>query len=118
MNQFRLFTIYATRLIRKGYVGFAFWPFIFLRNRECATESTLNHERIHLHQQREMLLIPFYIWYLTEYLVRRFQYDSWREAYFNISFEREAFSNECDMGYLERRRFWGWTAFLMSSSPR
>ncbi len=112
MIQFRPFTIYANWLIRKGYVGFAFWPFIFLRNRECASERILNHERIHLHQQREMLVIPFYIWYFTEYIIRRFQCDSWREAYFNISFEREAFDNENEMGYLGRRRFWGWREYL------
>lgn len=104
--------IYANWMIRKGYVGFAFWPFIFLRNRTTASESTMNHERIHLRQQREMLVIPFYIWYFIEYLLRRFQYSSWKEAYFNISFEREAFSNESNLVYLEKRKFWAWTKWL------
>ncbi|NND94116.1 MAG: hypothetical protein HKN45_04575 [Flavobacteriales bacterium] len=104
--------IYAGRLIRSGYSGFAFWPFIFLRNSSNATPIILNHERIHLRQQLELLVIPFYLFYFTEYLIRRIQYPTWRKAYENISFEREAFSKEGDSSYLRNRKFWAWTSFL------
>ena len=49
------------------------------------------HEKIHIAQQKEMLVIPFYLWYFIEWLVRLFKKGN---AYQNISFEREAYVNE------------------------
>jgi len=64
----------------------------------------VNHERIHTAQQRELLFIPFYIFYLIELCVRRLQYHSWHEAYRNISFEREAYTNGHNLSYLSNRK--------------
>ena len=107
----RPLTIYTSWLIRKGYTGFACWPFVFLKNRESATPKLINHERIHLRQQVELLVLPFYLIYFSEYVIRRFQYSTWREAYENISFEREAYAFENDEGYLKRRDIWAWTNY-------
>lgn len=107
----RPLTIYVSWLIRKGYSGFAFWPFIFLRGKEAAIARIIDHERIHLRQQLELLVLPFYILYFSEYLIRRFQYPTWREAYENISFEREAYAHELDRNYLNKRRFWAWLKY-------
>ncbi|NNC83791.1 MAG: hypothetical protein HKN79_09445 [Flavobacteriales bacterium] len=104
--------IYSRYLIRKGYTAFAFWPLIFIKERAKCTPILLRHERIHLRQQLELLVIPFYILYFLEYLIRRFQYATWREAYMNISFEREAFAHEKDEDYLRRRRLWAWTRYV------
>ena len=35
-------------------------------------------------------------------------------AYFNISFEREAYANQWDEHYLEHRRPYSWTKYLRS----
>ena len=83
-----------------------------MRSEADCTECNLQHERIHLAQQREMLLIGFLIWYGIEYLVRRLQYDSWFEAYRHISFEREAYENDTKARYLETRRLYAWSLFL------
>lgn len=112
MSPSRPILLYARWLIRKGYSGFAFWPVVFLRDRSCCTDRILQHERIHLRQQAEMLVLPFYIWYFSEYLIRRLQHGSWQEAYMAISFEREAYAHECDEGYLERRKLWSWWGWL------
>lgn len=98
--------IVTNLLIRKGFTGIAIWPFIFVKRKELKSDTVfINHEKIHLRQQIEMLLIPFYIWYVLEFLVRLIQYKNRREAYLNISFEREAYENEKDLDYLKKRSF-------------
>ena len=70
-------------------------------------------ERIHLKQQRELLIIPFYFIYLLEWLLRTLLYLNSYRAYQNISFEREAYANERDMNYLSRRKAYSFLNYLM-----
>ena len=51
----------------------------------------LNHERIHTAQQRELLFLPFFLWYAAEWLVLMARYRNGIEAYYRIRFEREAY---------------------------
>ncbi len=96
--------------------GMALWPFILLKQPRSG-KVLLNHERIHLRQQLELLLLPFYIWYIGEYLLRLLQYRNHYQAYLNISFEREAFENERNLAYLnERSTFAFWTYLHKKSS--
>ena len=65
----------------------------------------LNHEEKHSRQMRELLCLPFYVLYVTEWVVRLVQCGMRPiEAYRRISFEREAYRHEGDFGYLGRRR--------------
>jgi len=90
------------------------YPFIILKNNNLKTNSTLiNHEKIHLKQQIELLIIPFYILYLFEYIIRRFQYSTHHEAYCNISFEREAYKNQTNLDYLYHRKFWSFRSYFI-----
>jgi len=66
----------------------------------------VNHEKIHLRQQIELLIIPFFIIYVLEFFVRLLYYKNWEKAYNTISFEREAYRNETDLNFLKTRRFW------------
>lgn len=92
-------------LVPKGYSGITLFPFVFMRDKSLALNPVfVNHERIHLRQQAELLVIPFYLWYITEYFIRRLQYPTQKEAYRNISFEREAYANETNMEYLKSRK--------------
>lgn len=75
-------------------------------------EKVINHERIHTAQMRELLFMPFYIIYVLEWLVRLLQYRDRRKAYFNISFEREAYANGDDLSYLPRRRPFAFFRYL------
>ena len=98
-----------------NYVGLSLWPFIFLRHPSRRDDAVLiNHERIHLRQQAEMLVVFFYLWYLCEWLVRCLAYRDFYRAYQNISFEREAYARERELGYLGRRQPY---AFLRYLSP-
>ena len=51
-----------------------------------------------------MFIIFFYICYLLEWIARCIQYMNPKEAYMNISFEREAYSNMYNKMYLEKRK--------------
>jgi len=100
-------------MVPKGYTGITLFPFVFLKDRSFKEDLVLlNHERIHLKQQLELLVLPFYLIYCLEYLVRLFQYKSWHLAYRNISFEREAFTNEKDLDYLKSRSLWNFMKYF------
>lgn len=100
-------------LVPKGFTGITLYPFIIVRDERLRQNADLiNHERIHLCQQAEMLVLPFYIWYGIEFFVRLFQYRSRYTAYRNISFEREAYQHENNPAYLQHRRFWNFVKFL------
>jgi hypothetical protein len=93
-------------LVPKGYVGITVFPFVFLKHKYLKTDITLvNHEKIHLRQQLELLIVFFYLWYSIEFLIRLYVYKNWAKAYRNISFEREAYTNEKDLDYLKSRPF-------------
>lgn len=97
----------------KNYVGLSFWPFIILKNDSLKTDIILiNHEKIHLKQQLELLILPFYIIYLTEWLLRSLFYLSFYSGYQNISFEREAYMNEHNLNYTNERRAFSFMKYL------
>jgi hypothetical protein len=100
-------------IVPKGYIGIAIFPFVFIRDQRFKKDKALiNHERIHLKQQIELLIIPFFIWYGVEYLIRLLYYKNRHLAYKNISFEREAFSNESNVKYLNERGVWQFLKYL------
>ena len=100
-------------LLRKKFSGIALWPFVILKDSKFKEDVImLNHERIHLRQQAELLVVFFYVWYGLEYLIRLIQYRNRHEAYKNISFEREAYANEKDLDYLKRRSFWEYLKYI------
>ncbi len=89
----------------------ALFPFILVRQPNPGP-TLINHERIHLRQQAEMGIVPFYIWYVAEYIIRRLQYRDHYTAYRNISFEREAFANDTDLRYLSNRPIWAFRRYI------
>lgn len=89
--------------------GMAIFPFILVKKKEYASHQILlNHERIHLYQQLELLILPFYMLYFTNYLINLVRYRDHYKAYFNIIFEREAFIHENNTRYLAKRRLFAW----------
>lgn len=97
--------IISKYLIPKNYIGLTIYPFIFLKDHLLKENAFLiNHEKIHLKQQKELLWIFFFIWYLSEYLIRLIQYKNHHKAYKNISFEKEAYQNEHNLNYLNKRK--------------
>jgi hypothetical protein len=93
--------------------GMAIFPFILVRKLQYkADEVLINHERIHLQQQLEMLIIGFYLWYVLHYLVNLVKYRNHDRAYLNIVFEKEAYAMEHNLDYLSLRSPWRWTKFI------
>ncbi len=86
----------------------ALFPFILAR-KGVIHPVLLQHERIHLAQQLELLILPFYLLYLLEYVGHRITGKDHMQAYLAISFEQEAYRHENDPEYLKQRPFW---AFL------
>jgi hypothetical protein len=96
----------------KKVIGITLCPFgIYLSNvkidqidsEPSSVKYTLNHEKIHWKQQLEMLVIPFYFLYCLEFFIK---------GYRGISFEREAYNNEKNLGYLNNRRHYSWVKYI------
>ena len=62
-----------------------------------------------------MLVLPFYIWYIIELLLRRIT-KSKHEAYVSLAFEKEAYQNQYDLNYLKRRKPFSWFKYLKIKS--
>lgn len=100
-------------LIPKNYSGLTIFPFIFLRNKKSINDVfLLNHEKIHLKQQIELLWVFFFVWYFIEYCIRMYQYKNHEFAYKNISFEKEAYKNGQNLNYLESRKTFAFLNYL------
>ena len=108
-----MFLIVTKYLIPKGYRGLTLFPFVLVKHSSDKKNSVfVNHERIHLRQQIELLIIPFFILYFLEFFLRFIQYGIVDLAYRNISFEKEAYANEKDIGYLKQRTFWEFLKYV------
>ena len=114
--------IFVNKLIPfKGYIAMAFFNMIFWREDyeyyltdnsvKSYVDRVVNHEGIHTCQMKDFCKwlplggIIFYIVYLLEWILRCF-INGPKNAYSNLSFEREAKQNERNMNYKnERVRF-------------
>ena len=96
-----------------GISGITLFPFIILRDKALKQDKRImNHERIHIRQQLELLVLPFYVLYLIEFGVGFLKYKNRMEAYMNISFEKEAYKNDVNLNYLNDRKWWAWVKQL------
>mgnify|MGYP006988869680 CR=1 FL=1 len=89
---------------------------LFCHRDTALTPELIRHERIHTAQMTELLVVGFYLWYLTEWLIRLVPLlvtrGRWKQAYRSISFEREAYDNMHDAGYLSHRSHYSWLRCL------
>lgn len=98
----------------KGFKCINLFGILFCRRQ--LNEIDINHETIHTKQGQELLWIGFYLWYVIEYLIRLVIYrDTWI-AYKNLSFEREAYSNQSNLSYLNRRKHYSWFKYIKNSN--
>ena len=109
--------IVSPRFLKFFTRGFAnaitLYPFIILSSGGEKTDARLlHHERIHIRQQAELLIVFFYIWYVIEFLLRWMKMQNFNLAYRSISFEREAYANEANPDYLESRKIYSFVKYL------
>lgn len=96
-----------------GCDGIVLFPFIIFSDKKYyENQQVMNHERIHVRQVLELFIIPFYLIYVTEFLIRRCSSKSKYEAYRKISFEQEAYSNDHNQDYLKQRSPYRFTKYL------
>ena len=110
-----------------GYKAMNLFGILFVRGNAKIDEVTMNHESIHSRQFVELMVLfavvtvfirwwlpalapfAFYVWYVLEWLIRLFMRGN---AYRNISFEREAYTNEANPEYLKNMKWGSWLKYL------
>ena len=85
--------------------------FPFIISRDEMSEVTINHEKIHIEQQRELLVIFFYVLYVWYWLSGKAKGMTNDEAYMNIPFEQEAYRKMYDKNYLDTRERHAWRQY-------
>ena len=111
-----------------GQAWFGLWIFMLTKYiGKIYSQEIIRHEKIHIRQMRETLIILFYIiyvgqllYYITKYSFKKYkeeylnpgQKDSWWikswAAYLNVVFEKEAYAKEHLIEYLDDRKFCAW----------
>lgn len=113
---------------------------LFTKGYVCMKER--NHEKIHTEQIKEcsvlsfviigllccilnlsifwILLSPitFYVLYFLEYFIIRFFHKKQINAYYDISFEEEAYANEDDFNYIKDRCPFSWIKYVKLKSKK
>lgn len=101
-----------TKLFPQGYKAITIGPFVITKPNTVLDPIDLQHENIHWTQEKEMLIIPFFLWYVIEFFIRLIIYRNWNKAYKNISFEQEAYNNQEDSEYIKNRKHYNWIKYL------
>lgn len=96
----------------KGYKAITILNMVFVRKGCTMSEKDFNHECIHWEQEKELLIVGFYLLYVLEFLFRLVKLRRWHEAYRYISFERECYDNEANMDYTKSRKRFQWIRYL------
>lgn len=105
--------IYNNALPPKGFVAINLFGVIFARQSYAPlTKKTINHEQIHTAQMKSLLYVFFYLWYGVEWLIRFAKYKNAKTAYYHVSFEKEAYSNDLNFDYLKTRKPFAWIKYL------
>lgn len=116
--------VYNNILPLGGYKAMTIGPWIFCKPGTTLSAQDLQHEGIHWAQQKELLIVFFYLlygllfaWELLRCLLQPSRGQSplgyvrrglWKRAYRSIAFEREAYQNEDVQFYLRHRRHYAW----------
>lgn len=112
--------IYNEVMPSKGFNTITLYPFgVFARVKdkknirpwEIISDTTINHESIHLEQQKEMLVMLFYIWYLLAWIIRKLVPNN-GDDYRNSYFEQEAYENAENFEYLKTRKRFAWVKYI------
>lgn len=104
----------------KGFKAINLFGVLFVRGNSVISNKTLRHEHIHTMQMREMMYVPFYLWYGIEYVIRFIGWSFEKKnpfypndkPYDRMSFEREAYGNEHDVYYPKTRKRFSWLKYI------
>lgn len=94
----------------KGFAAINIFGVLFVRKGVFISERLIRHEMIHTKQIKELGYIFFYVLYLLEWLLKLPFYG--KQAYYAVSFEREAYRNQFDFYYLNNRRLFAFVKYI------
>ena len=89
-------------------MAFTIYPFIIATKDEKQNPVLMNHETIHLKQEKELFLILFLILFYAHSFWILLTKLSVRKAYLLNMFEVEAYANKNDFSYSNNRKKFGW----------
>lgn len=99
--------VYLSIFINIGAI--TLFPFII--SRDEMSDITIRHEMIHIEQQRELLVIFFYVLYVWYWLKGKVSGMNNDDAYMFIPFEKEAYEKMYDSSYLDDREKYAWRKY-------
>ena len=85
--------------------------FPFIVSRDEMSDDVLQHETIHILQQKELFVVFFYMLYVWDYLKGMVKYKNKEKAYFQIRFEQEAYAFMYEKDYLKNRPKYNWRQY-------
>ena len=102
--------IYSNIIPFKWFMAMTVWPLLFIRKSAAYNfnETDERHEEIHGEQQKELLLVGFYVLYSLFFLFLLVKHRNWDKAYRANPFEREEYFYDGDEGYPNRRHHFSW----------
>lgn len=119
--------VYNNFIPLKGFKAITLWPWIFVRKGKKMNNVDIRHEEIHGEQQKELLIVFFYLLYAIFYVIEIFRclfnksrgvkpnkkkQTFWNRVYRSVPFENEAYSMEHWVEYLEHREHYAWVNFI------
>lgn len=106
--------IYNSVFPKKKIAAINLFGFVFARKEYNPLSARIkNHESIHTAQMKELFYIFFYLWYGIEWLILWVGYGfKSNKAYKNISFEKEAYSNDNNPDYLKSRKRYSFFSYF------
>ena len=102
---------FFTKLMSVFIDVYAITLFPFIVSKDKMDETTLNHEKIHIEQQKELLVVFFYLLYAYYFIENYWFFRDTHTAYMMIPFEREAYEYDGDLSYLSKRKRFRWLHF-------
>lgn len=100
------------KITGRNYIGQALIVVVVVDSVKTITPETINHERIHIRQFMELLILGFLFLYLWYMIAGYFKYKDWVAAYRNNPFETEAYEFESDLSYLKNRKWYNWRRYI------
>jgi len=106
--------VWLSRIAPINIFALSVGPFVWCSSE--LDEDTKRHETIHFQQQLELGFLLQWILYGAFYLYGYIKYKVGSEAYMSIAFEKEAYANAEDEGYLATRPRYAWLKYMRASN--
>ena len=101
---------WLSRVVPIDVYAFSFGVGVWCRG--VMSDRTKRHEIIHYKQQLELLFVFQWLLYVLFHVIGLIRYRDGQKAYYENPFEREAYENDADKEYLQKRKRFAWVGHL------